>query len=319
MTDPIINKQPLVSVIMLSFNALNTIEAAVNCIIAQTYTNWELIISDGASTDGTQDWLKRLTHPQIRIVLNKTRKGYIRDKNETFQLAKGELVTQLDSDDLCPVDRLALQVDAFIRHPDINVVAGAFRLINMEGDVITAEKDHAEDFLITEIQDEYPFWFASVMFRKKLFEEFGYFSEYFAGFYGDDNYWITKVNAKYPILVLKKPVYFYRSANPNSISHTFDNPRKLIVGNILLELKRQQRLTGTDWLTEGREDLMQEFEQEVFANKKIMSEKYRMWAATAVDKGDKKAAKNFLKKSFFLNPLNTTWYKTYLYYLRKAL
>lgn len=309
--------QPLVSVIMVTYNAMSTIEATVNCIVNQTYQNWELIISDDASPDGTGDWLKKLDHPQIKVFANKKNQGYIRNKNFAFRQATGDLLTQLDGDDLSPLNRLELQVNAFRNNPGIKIVGGNYRLIDMNDVVFADAKHYDADFVITEIMEAYPFWFPNLMFRKEIVEEFGLFNEYFIGLYGDDYYWAMTVNKKYPIYFVKEPIYDYR-LNMGSITNVMDNPRKSIVSEIISELKNQQITRGTDWLEEGKPELLQAFEQKLLTDKKIMSQKYRIWAAKAIDVKDFAQARRLIKKSFALNPFNRTLLNTIFYYIKRS-
>ena len=95
-------------------------------------------------------------------------------------------------------------------------------------------------------------------------------------------------------------MYDYRS-NLRSITNVLDNPRKLIVTDIIDELYRQLKETGTDYLQQGEEEKMLAFEESVVNNKPYMSEKYRLWAAKAVDNGNWQQAKQLLKKALQLN------------------
>lgn len=172
--------------------------------------------------------------------------------------------------------------------------------------------------LITSIKEEYPFWFPGLMFRRELITEFGLFSEYFSGIFGDDNYWTVRVNRKYPIYFIKDILYNYR-INPNSLTNVYNNPRKLIVAEILRKLVEQQVNSNTDWLEQGEYEKMTAYEQELLNNKNLMAEKYRLWAAKAIDKRDMKQAKILLGKSLKLQSSNQETYKTMLYYLRRKL
>lgn len=306
-----------VSVIMCAYNTEAFIAKAIESVLAQTYTNWELIISDDASQDQTVSIAEHFaSDPRIRIIRQSENLGFIRNKNSAFLLATGELITQLDADDTCPPDRLEKQVSVFINHPDIQICGGSYFQIDGEGKMVSGSYvEYDKDFLITEIQDNYPCVFASIMYRREIVEQFGLLSEYFIGSYGEDHYWTAKVNKRFPIYFIKDVIYHYR-INHNSVTHLYNNPRKLIADEIIQKLIHQQKETGTDWLEQGREDLMRAYEQEILSNHKIMSEKHRIWAAKALDKKDKKEAWFLLKKAIQLNPWNKTNIKTLFYYLK---
>lgn len=305
-----------VSIIMCAYNVEEFIERAIESIIMQSYQNWELIISNDASTDKTLSIIRKYTSDARIILIDQfTNLGYVKNKNLAFAAASGELLTQLDADDTCPPDRIEKQVNVFLRHPEIQICGTNYQQVDTS-DVALAPQEYSDDFLIDVPKDIYPFWYPGLMFRKGLLSEVGYFSEYFTGIYGDDYYWTIRVNKKYPIYFINDVLYNYR-INPNSLTNVFDNPRKLIVSEIVLELLRQQQQKGSDWLQEGETHKMKDFEQKLLGDTRLMAEKYRLWAAKAIDKKDLKLAKRLLVRSVKLRSTNKDIYKTMLYYLRR--
>lgn len=310
-----------VSIIMCSFNTAHYIGKAIECILAQTHTDWELIISDDRSTDNTHEILKHyLKDERIKLYVQEQNQGYVKNKNSAMRRATAPLITQLDSDDLCPPDRLEKQVAVFINHPEIMMCGSNFTAIGVDDQPLTSAEFNNQDkpksdLLIKDLSLNYPFWFPGLMWRKELFEEFGYFSEYFNGIYGDDHYWAMKVNHRYPIYYVKDSLYFYR-INPNSLTNVLDNQRKLIAQDIIAELHRLISTTGTDWLQQGKEEEGKEFEEQLYNNKPLMAKRYGMWAAKAVDKKNWKQAAHLLKKHFGYSKTDVAGYRTLLYYLR---
>jgi glycosyltransferase involved in cell wall biosynthesis len=102
----------LVSVIMASYNAANTIIASVESIIAQTYTNWELIIVNDGSTDETIEIVERYTMNESRIVLINfsTNKGVSTARNIGLKSAKGAFIAFCDADDIWLPSKLEIQL-----------------------------------------------------------------------------------------------------------------------------------------------------------------------------------------------------------------
>lgn len=312
-----------VSVIMCSYNGGEYLRKAIDCIVNQTYQDWELIISDDRSPDNSVEIIESyLDDPRIKFYNQENNLGYIPNKNFAMSKATGELVTQLDCDDMCPHDRLEKQVNVFLNNPDIKLCGSAFKPIDT-GDNSLADvpefreygKTYSKDFMVTEPQVNYPFWFPGLMFKRELFDEFGYFSEYFIGTYGDDHYWTIRANSKYPIYVLKDQLYYYR-INPGSITNVMDNPRKMIAQDIIKELHRLVTETGTDWLQENKPEEGKAFEESIYNNKGLMAERYRVWAAKATDKKNWKQAKELIKKHFANTITDINGYKTLAYYLR---
>ncbi len=300
---------------MCAYNGLPYIKEAVQCIIDQTYTKWELIISDDGSNDGTREWLKSLQDTRIRLFLQDKNLGYVANKNFAHQQAQGEYITQLDNDDLCTVDRLEQQIAIVRQQPDIKLVATGYHRINNEGKIYSTEQE-AGDLIINEFPGTYPFWFPSLLVHRDVFADIGYFDTYFSGLMGDDIYWTFRANEKYPIYFIKDPLYVYRN-NPNSITNVYDNKRKLIIIKVIDELFHQRKENRTDWLQEGKLDAIQAFENQLLDNKLFMAEQYRIWAAKAIDKNNWDLSIKLLKLSFSTNPFNLSWYRTFSYYLRQ--
>lgn len=295
------------------------IQRAIDSILAQTYQDWELIISDDASKDDTIKLIEPyLADNRIKLYAHKENSGYVKNKNLAFTYANGALLTQLDADDTCPVDRLQKQVDVFVNNPSAKICGTSFRQIDLADNILPVTIEAGENRLIENFDKEYPFWFPGLMFKPELIKEFGLFSEYFIGIFGDDNYWTIRVNKKYPIYFIKDELYYYR-INPHSITNVQDNPRKMIVSDIIFELSRQQKTRGTDWLEEQKPEMMKAFEQNVLADKKLMAARYRVWAAKAVDNLDFEKAKALLKLALANTPTDMMVYRTYAYYLKQKL
>ncbi len=304
-----------VSIMMCAYNTSAYIREAIESILAQTYSNWELIIGDDCSTDDTAAIIKSyLVDKRIKLIAHKTNMGYIKNKNSIFTAATGELLTQLDADDTCPPDRIEKQVAVFEAYPEMKICGSNYKTIDTTGNTLETFY-YDQDFVINELLRPYPFWYPGMMFRKEIVDEFGLFSEYFDSIYGDDNYYVYRINSKYPIYFIKEPLYYYR-IHPTSITNIHDQPRKLIADDILKELFTQRKNTGTDWLEEQQYDKMKAYENKLFNNKRLMAEKYRIWAAKAIDNNNWPQARFFLKKSMSLSLANTRTYATLSYYLR---
>ena len=104
---------PRVSVLMPVYNAVRYVQASVRSVLSQTYTDFELIVIDDGSDDGSTELLEALARDDARIRLrSRPNTGYIRALNEGLGLARGVYIARLDADDLAHPDRFALQVAA---------------------------------------------------------------------------------------------------------------------------------------------------------------------------------------------------------------
>ncbi|HAE42891.1 MAG TPA: hypothetical protein DCG34_08260 [Clostridiales bacterium] len=103
---------PLVSIIMPVFNSEAFLNEAVDSVINQTYKNWQLIIVDDASTDGSCILARKLAHTDERVIVieNQINLGVSESRNKGIKIAKGEWIAFLDSDDIWTLDKLQHQL-----------------------------------------------------------------------------------------------------------------------------------------------------------------------------------------------------------------
>lgn len=129
-----IQNKPFISVIITSYNAGRFIEEAIQSILTQTYKNFEIIIVDDGSTDGTYNTIKQLGLKDKRIKAFRIRhSGPSKASNLALRLAKGEFIARMDADDIACPDRLQKQVDFLLKHKDVVIVGGQCVLIDEVG------------------------------------------------------------------------------------------------------------------------------------------------------------------------------------------
>lgn len=107
---------PLVSVIMPAFNSARFIMQAIDSLRAQTYANWELIVVDDKSTDGTIEIIEREVKrdQRVRLICAETKLGAAGARNLAIREATGRFIAFLDSDDLWLPNKLQIQVNAML-------------------------------------------------------------------------------------------------------------------------------------------------------------------------------------------------------------
>lgn len=137
-------KQLLVSVIMPAYNAEEYISEAVQSVMAQTYTNWELLILDDCSTDGTADKARCFSDldPRITLYSNPKNIGVALTRNKGMALAKGSWVALLDSDDIWHKDKLEKQLVA-AENTGADIIYCSYSLMDKNG-------EHLSDFIVPE-------------------------------------------------------------------------------------------------------------------------------------------------------------------------
>ncbi len=117
---PYCGEDGLVSVVMPTYNSARFVAESIDSILAQTYTQWELIVTDDCSTDGTVDILKEYASRDDRIVLQLLEEngGAGVARNASIRSARGRYIAFCDSDDRWTVDKLAIQLE-FMQKNDV--------------------------------------------------------------------------------------------------------------------------------------------------------------------------------------------------------
>lgn len=130
------NSQPLVSIIMAAKDTAPYLPDCLDSIIAQTYTNWELIAINDHSTDATPEIFEEYAQKDKRIrVFHSDRPKLIPTLKYGYQFAKGELINRMDSDDKMPFDKIETLVKEWQRYGKGHVIAGGTQHFVDEGEV----------------------------------------------------------------------------------------------------------------------------------------------------------------------------------------
>jgi len=123
-----------ISVLMPVYNAEKYIEAAVDSILKQTFTDFEFIIINDGSTDGTLDILQRYARQDSRIrLISRENKGLVATLNEGLALAKAPLIARMDADDIALENRLYMQKSYMDDHGEVVCIGSRARIIDDRG------------------------------------------------------------------------------------------------------------------------------------------------------------------------------------------
>lgn len=131
---------PLVSVLLASYNHEKYVEAAVRSVMAQKGVAFELIVIDDGSKDKSPEILERLSAELRFRYVHRENKGVVATLNELVSLARGKYFCSFASDDVMPPDRLKIQSDYLVNHPQHKVCFGQIHLMDEQGNV-SAEPD----------------------------------------------------------------------------------------------------------------------------------------------------------------------------------
>lgn len=173
------DKTPAVSVLLSVWNRELFIRQTVQSILGQTFTDFEFIIIDDGSTDGSLKILEKFARQDNRIhLISRENKGITASLNEGLKLVRAPLVALLDSDDSASEERLALQVAEFKRRPELVLLGGQALYVNDKNQPIEIHRNPTGHANITNaLQYSCPFINSSVMYcRKTVLEIDGYCS-----------------------------------------------------------------------------------------------------------------------------------------------
>jgi len=174
------NTAPKVSVIIPVYNRAKYVGEAINSILAQSFTNFELLLIDDGSTDESVEIMKFYTDPRIRLVCNERNLGIPKTRNIGLHLARGDYIAILDSDDIAVSDRLAKQVAFLDRYKDYVSVGSWASVIDEEGRFL--KKGKRRFVSSGEVKSHLLFrcWLhhSSIMARTAILRAYGYREQY---------------------------------------------------------------------------------------------------------------------------------------------
>lgn len=120
---------PTISVLMPVYNCKPYIAEAVNSILSQTFEDFEFIIIDDASTDGTVEFIETFKDPRIQLIRKPHNSGYTNSLNMGLKIAKGKYIARMDGDDISYPDRFRRQLDFFQKYPEAIVCGTNYRIM----------------------------------------------------------------------------------------------------------------------------------------------------------------------------------------------
>lgn len=162
---------PSLSILMPVYKTAPFLEEAINSMLSQTFTDFELIVLDDCSPDNAEEILDRYDDPRIVRYRGSVNQGLSNVLNVGLDLAKGKYIARMDSDDIALPERLASQVSYLEEHPDIDLCSCGMTLFGAKEGNWVRESD-PEQVKISALFFS-PILHASSVWRKESFEKFG--------------------------------------------------------------------------------------------------------------------------------------------------
>jgi glycosyltransferase involved in cell wall biosynthesis len=227
--------KPLVSVVLPTYNGSRFLEQAIQSCLDQSYSHFELIVVDDASSDGSPEIIARYEalDTRIRSVRHASNLGLPAALNSGFAMSRGELLTWTSDDNMYHPDALSVLVDSIRANPRVAVVYAGQSFINEQGQVIGHESAGPPE--------ELPYRNCvgpCFLYRRSVYEKVGGYDTD-ASLVEDYDFWLRAFGS-FSFCALPEDLYFYR-VHEGSLSQQDSQGIKLATRRIL-----QRNLDGWD-------------------------------------------------------------------------
>ncbi|MCB0406814.1 MAG: glycosyltransferase [Bdellovibrionales bacterium] len=264
------SNNPEVSVIVPTYNRLQTLPRAIHSILDQSYKNFDLWIVDDGSNDGTREWvqtelLSNSDQPIECHYLRTNRKGVSHARNKAIQLSRAPWIALLDSDDEWLPTKLEKQLSFARQYPDIPLIHGEEIWVR-NGVRVNPMKKHKKSGgrifeMCVPICCISP---STSLIQRRIFDEVGLFREDFP-VCEDYDLWL-KITSRYPIGFIEDPLITKYGGHEDQLSRAFkaiDYYRVRALGDILnsQHLSLQERLLVKETIQKKCEILLKGYER----------------------------------------------------------
>ena len=238
------NHSPAISVILPVYNAEAYVREAVESILAQSFTDFELIAINDGSTDGSGAILRELAARDTRIVLvERPNGGLVSALNDGIEMARADLIARMDADDVSMPERFALQHARMMEDPELAVLGSFARVMDKDGDII-----HLGKYPLTPkaaarcLERGCPVIHPTVMMRRDAVLKVGGYRKAFS--HAEDyDLWLRMSDLGYAIANLPQPLLNYREHDANvSVTHRKTQVRSTILARIAHRARKARQL-----------------------------------------------------------------------------
>ena len=215
-------ESPTVSVVMPTLNNGAHIKRAVGSILEQRFSDFELLIIDDGSSDGTVSQISEFTDERIRLVQRTDETGVVSARNEGLRRSSGRYVAVHDGDDWSHPDRLRTQVAYLEKNPEVVAVGTGAYLVDETG-TIQARRRVRESPSRTDNETHTEFVHGSVMMRRDVLKRIGRYDEWFA-LAEDYDLWLRLAN-ECAVRNIDEPLYYFRQHDESQYSSNLETTK----------------------------------------------------------------------------------------------
>ena len=249
------NKSPLVSVLMPVYNAEKYLKTAIDGILAQTFTDFELIAVNDGSADNSEEIILSYKDERIKYYKQENQ-GVARTLNNGLNHCRGKYIRRHDADDLSTPNSLKEQVDFMEKHPEYALVSSQIAFMTSSGKIAYNHKNPSNDFFKGEkfieiTKDNYwenrPIIHATVLAKKELFNETGGYRTEFPTS-EDIDLWL-RILEKHKAAVINRLHYFVRLHQTSNTK--LHGSKNAFYRNLAYDFFKNRKKTGSDPLMRG--------------------------------------------------------------------
>lgn len=250
---------PRVTVFTPVYNRERTLRATIDSVLAQTYGDFELLLVDDGSKDTSVEIVRSYSDPRIRLVVHERNQGIPRTRNHGLELARGEFLAILDSDDVANPTRLAHQVAFLERHAEVAAVGSWLTKMDARGRTrgFMMRPTHPDD-VRAHILFVSCFKNPAMMARTEILRRFGYRDEFV--YCQDIDLW-GRISEQHRLANLPRFLTRYRSGGESRRDEALAFRLKMLAARGMLttfgirfgddELERHVRLRNVSGLEPG--------------------------------------------------------------------
>ncbi len=157
-----------VTVLLPTYNAGPYLREAIDSVLNQTWTDFELLVINDGSKDGTKEILDGYKDPRMKVI-HQQNKGLINTLNEGIMLATGNIIARMDADDVCLPERLKVQMEFLDANPEYVLVGSEAEIMDKDGNYLMPliPIAHTHEEIAESINRKVPFIHPCVTFRKE--------------------------------------------------------------------------------------------------------------------------------------------------------
>lgn len=238
------NKSPAFTIIMSTYNRMAVLPRAIKSVLNQTFSDFEFLLIDNGSTDDTRFVVDNFRDPRLRYILNpKPTNSCDGPRNLGIEMAKGELVSFLDDDDIWYPERLEKVKEAFDKNPDASAVChNEYRRINGRIDTVLKHGPFTIDLYERLLYERNCLSSCATTIKKDLLRQLGGFDlrkEFYAT--SDYDLWIRMAAKRVKIHFIEEPLgeFTLNGNNWSIVNPAFESKVASLIKYHILEYEKK--------------------------------------------------------------------------------